>query len=124
VAVAVKFLRQFAAVLLAVAVIVGLGLLWAHLSGGGTGAGGELIRGPSPEAVQRLRHLKGGPTGLVRIGQNYPGRPSVGLSHLGDIHNLIQTCEIEAAAAAVVITVSAIRLRRRRARRAAAEGQA
>jgi hypothetical protein len=118
----VKFLRQFAAVLLAVAVIVGVGLLWAHLAGGGTGtAGHEIARVPSSGAVQRLRHLKGYPTGPVRIGQNYLGRPSVGFSHLGDIHNLMQTCEIEVALAAVVITVSVVARRQRRKRRAAAE---
>jgi hypothetical protein len=38
-AVTVKFLRHLSAVVLAVAVIVGLGMLWAHTSGGGTGTG-------------------------------------------------------------------------------------
>src|SRR5512146_2826837 len=38
-AVTVRFLRHLTAVVLVVAVIVGLGMLWAHASGGGTGAG-------------------------------------------------------------------------------------
>jgi hypothetical protein len=35
----VKFLRHFTAVVLAVAVIVGLGMLWARASSGGTDIG-------------------------------------------------------------------------------------
>ena len=99
-----KFVRHSAAVVLAVAVIVGLGMLWAHASGGGTGVGGELRRAPSREALLRLAQTK--------------VRPDNGF-HLGDTGNLIRTCEIEAALAAVVITVSALRRRHRRIRRTA-----
>lgn len=105
-----KFLRQFAAVVLVVAVIVGLGMLWAHASGGGAGgpgAGGSLGRAPSPQAVQRIDQIR---AGVI------PGQPDDGF-HLADTQNLIRTCEIEAVLAAVVITVGVVRRRQRRARR-------
>ena len=91
-----KFLRHLTAVVLAVAVIVGLGMLWAHASGGGAGIGGDVRRAP--------------PAGVIRV------RPDNGL-HLANTGNLIQTCEIEAVLAAVVITASAVRRRHHRARR-------
>jgi hypothetical protein len=106
----VKFLRHLTAVVLAVAVIVGLGMLWAHASGGGTGIGSALRRAPSPQALQRLQQIK---AGVIRI------RPDNG-SSFADTANLIRTCEIEAALAALVVTVSAIRRRHRRLRRAVA----
>jgi len=104
----VKFLRQLTAVVLAVAVIVGLGMLWAHLSGGtGTGA---LRRAPSQEVLQRIKQIR---AGVIRV------HPDGGFS-LADTGNLIRTCVIEAALAAVVITVSAVWRRHRRSRRASA----
>jgi hypothetical protein len=106
----VKFLRQLAAVMLAVAVIVGLGMLWAHASGGGTGIGGSLRRGPSPEALVRIDQIKGGVIG-VRSDNGF---------NLADTGNLIRTCEIEAALAAVVIAVSVVRRRQRRRKRTTA----
>jgi hypothetical protein len=108
----VKFLRQFAAVVLVVAVIVGLGMLWAHASGGtgGIGPGDSLRRAPSPQAVQRMDEIR---AGVI------PAQPDDGF-HLADTQNLIRTCEIEAALAAVVITVGVVRRRQRRARRRAA----
>ena len=58
-----KFLR-ICRVVLAVAVIVGLGMLWAHASGGGTGP----RRAPSHEALLRLeqvrKQVKGG---VIRV---------------------------------------------------------
>jgi hypothetical protein len=106
----VKFLRHLFAVVLTVAVVVGLGLLWAHVSGGGTGAGTALRPAPSREAFVRLKSIHDGPIGV---------RPDSGFQ-LTDTGNLIRTCEIEAALAALVITVSAVRRRHRRMRRAAA----
>ena len=100
-----RFLRHLAAVVLAVAVIVGLGMLWAHASGG-TGP----RQAPSPEALLRLEQIK---SGVIRV------RSDNGF-HLADTGNLIRTCEIEALLAAGVITVSVVRRRRRRMRRAAA----
>jgi hypothetical protein len=94
-----KFLRQFTAVVLTVAVIVGLGMLWAHASGSGAGIGSGLGEAPIRAGVIRLQSGNG--------------------FNLADTSDLIRTCEIEAALAAVVITVSAIR-RRRRMRRTAA----
>jgi hypothetical protein len=100
----VKFVRQLAAVVLAVAVIVGLGMLWAHASGGGSG----LRRPPSREAALRLEQIN---SGVIRV-QSGNG------FQLADTGDLIRTCEIEAALAAVVITVGAVRRRHRRTRRA------
>lgn len=99
-----KFLRHLAAVVFAVAVIVGLGLLWAHASGSG------LRQAPSPQALQRLQQIK---AGMIMV------RPGNG-SSFTDTANLIRTCEIEAALAALVVTVGAIRRRHRRMRRAVA----
>ena len=105
-----KFLRHLCAVVLAVAVIVALGMLWAHASGGGTGTGSSLRRAPSREALLRLEQIK---AGVISA------HPDDGL-HLADTGDLIRTCEIEAVLAAVVITVSAVRRRHRRMRRTAA----
>jgi hypothetical protein len=106
----VKFLRHFTAVVLAVAVIVGLGMLWAHASGG-TGIGTSLRRAPSPEALHRLQQIK---AGVIKV------HPGGGGFQLANTANLIRTCEIEALLAAVVITAGVIRRRYRRMRRAAA----
>jgi len=96
---ALKFLRDLAAVVLAVAVIVGLGMLWAHASGGGTGIGGDVRRAP--------------PAGAITVHSDNG-------FHLADTGDLIRTCVIEAVLAAVVITASAVRRRHRRLRRTAA----
>ena len=57
-----KFLKHLAAVLVVVAVIVGLGLVWAHASGG-SGAG----RGGPPERMCRDRPADQQPSaGLVQ----------------------------------------------------------
>jgi hypothetical protein len=105
----VKFLRHLTAVVLVVAVIVGLGMLWAHAFGGG-GIGTGLGPAPSREALQRLEQIKAGVI-VVHSDNGF---------HLTDTGNLIRTCEIEAVLAAVVITVSVIQRRHRRVRRAAA----
>jgi hypothetical protein len=106
----VRFLRHLSAVVLAVAIIVGLGMLWAHASGGGAGTGSGLGRAPSREALLRLEQAK---AGVIRI-QSDNG------FHLADTSDLIRTCVIETVLAAVVITVSAARRRHRRMRRTAA----
>jgi hypothetical protein len=105
----VKFVRHLAAAVLVVVVIVGLGMLWAHASGG-TGIGGGPRRPPPREALLRLKQIK---AGVIRV------RSDNGFD-LADTGNLIRTCEIEAVLAAVVITVSVIWRRRRRMRRTAA----
>jgi len=106
----VKFLLHLTAVVLAVAVIIGLGMLWAHASGAGTGVGSGPRRAPSREALQPLGQIKAG-VSKVHSDNGF---------HLADAGDLIRTCVIEAVPAAVVITVSAIRRRHRRMRRAAA----
>jgi hypothetical protein len=103
----VKFLRHLTWVVLAVAVIVGLGMLWAHASGG---SGGGLGRVPPHQAMVRLERIRAGAIGVH----------SGGGFNLADSSNLIRTCEIEALLAAVVITAGAVRRRRRRMRRTAA----
>jgi hypothetical protein len=103
----VKFLRQLSAVVLAVAVIVGLGMLWAHASGGGTGIGSGLGRAPSREALLRLEQIK---AGVINVHSGH------GVHH-ADSGDLFRTCVIEAVLAAVVITVSTVRRRHRRVRR-------
>ena len=99
-----KFFRHLIAVVLAVAVIVGPGMLWAHACGGGTGSGSGLGRAPSREALLRLELVK---AGVIRVhsGNGF---------HLADTGDLIRTCVIEAVLAAVVITVGAVRRRHRR----------
>ena len=104
-----RFLRHLSAVVLVVAVVVGLGMLWAHASGGGTGIGGGPRRAPSREALLRLEQVR---AGVISV------HPDEGLD-FADTGNLIRTCEIEAALAVVVITVSAVRRRHRRMRRTA-----
>jgi hypothetical protein len=112
----VTFLRHLAAVVLVVAVIVGLGLLWAHVSGGG-GPGGGFRPSPSGAALQRI---KDGAVSVPSGTDFHPSRPRLSAFDLGNSGVLIQTGEIEVALAAVVITVSVIRRRhRRRMRRAA-----
>ena len=104
-----KSLRHLAAVVLVVAVIVGLGVLWAHTSGG---AGPRPA--PSPEALLRLEQIKEQiKTGVIRV-RSDNGFP------LADTGNLIRTCEIEAVLAVAVITVSVVRRRRHRTRRTTA----
>jgi hypothetical protein len=110
-AVTVKFLRHFTSVVLVLAVIVGLGMLWAHASGSGRIIGSGIGPTRSREVLLRLREFK---AGIIRTAPSDDGL------HLSDTRNLIRTCEIEAVLAAVVITVSAMRWRRRRIRRAAA----
>jgi len=109
----VKFLRHLAAVVLVVAVIVGLGMLWAHASGS-TGIGSGPRRLPSREALLRMEQIKEQiKVGVIRVHSDNG-------FNLADTGNLIRTCEIEAVLAVVVITVSVVRRRRRRIRRTAA----
>jgi hypothetical protein len=111
----VKFLRHLAAVVLVVAVIVGLGMLWAHASGGsGAGIGSGIRQAPSREALLRLERVREQiKAGVIRVHSDNG-------FNLAETGNLIRTCEIEAVLASVVIIGSVIRRRRRRMRRAAA----
>ena len=94
-----KFLRHLTAIVLVVAAIVGLGMLWAHASGGGTGT----RQVPPRQVVLRAEQIRAGNIVHSDIG-----------FQLTNSANLIRTCAIEAVLAAVVITVSAIRRRNRR----------
>lgn len=102
-----RFLRHLSAVVLVVAVIVVLGMLWAHASGGGTAIDGGQRRAPSREALVRLEQVR---AGVISVHSDN------GLD-LADTSDLIRTCEIEAALAVVVIMVSVVRRRHRRTRR-------
>jgi hypothetical protein len=99
----VKFFRHLTAVVVVVAAIVGLGVLWAHASGGGSGFG----QAPSAHAIMRIGQIS---SGAIRVHSDNG-------FNLANTGNLIRTCEIEAALAAVVITVSAVQRRHRRMRR-------
>lgn len=103
-----KFLRHLTAVVLVVAVIVGLGMLWAHTSGGGTGVGRPEHLPPRAVAL-RMQQIK---AGVIRVQSGNGVNPA-------DTGDLIRTCVIEAALAVVVITVSASWRRHRRMRRTA-----
>jgi hypothetical protein len=120
----VTFLRHLFAVVLVVAVIVGLGMLWAHVSGGGTGArptaGPALRQVSTPRALPRLAQAKPGAIGILPGTVYAPSGFRLTWFDLSNASNLIRTCEIEALLAAVVITASAIRRRYRRRRRTAA----
>jgi hypothetical protein len=96
----VRLLRQLALVVLVVAVIVGLGMLWARASGSG------LRPPPAHDTLRRLHQVK---AGVIRAesGDGF---------HLADTGDLIRTCVIEALLAAVVILISAARRRRTRRR--------
>jgi hypothetical protein len=113
----VKFLRHLAAVVLVVAVIVGLGLLWAHVSGGGTGGGAVIRQAPPNLTPQQLQQIKSGAVQVPPGTDFHPSGFRLTGFQLANASNLIQTCMIEAVLAAAVITVSAIRLRHRRMRR-------
>jgi hypothetical protein len=110
----VKFLRHLTAVVLVVAVIVGLGMLWAHASGG-PGPGSHSGQAPA-EAVLRLKHVKGN---VVTVQPGAVRGFRLSAFNLADAGELIRSCVIEATLAAVVITVSAVRRQLRRRRRAA-----
>lgn len=84
-----RFLRHLAAASLTVAVVIALGLCWAHASGNG-------------------------PAGQLRLAG--PSRPGGG-SGLGDVRSLVRAGLAETVVCTIVVTVSAARLRRRRARR-------
>jgi hypothetical protein len=124
----VKFLRHLFAVVLVVAVIVGLGMLWAHVSGGGAGSGGApgpaLRQVSSPQALPRPEHVKAGAISVIPGAAYGPHGFRLTWFDLTNTSNLIRTCEIEALLATVVIMVTAIRRRQRRRRRTAAKVEA
>jgi hypothetical protein len=114
----VKFLRQLAAVLLTVAVVVALGLAWEHSSeahwiAAPQSPGQMVIRGQVNGAPHGAVILHGGPGGQVvyRSGGGAQFAPS-------NIRNLGRTGEIEAGVIAAVVVLDVVRRSRRRARRA------
>ncbi len=118
-----KFARNLSAVVFTVAVTIGLGLLWAHAYGGGTGTGPGSSTGPGagtgpgngriPPRVALMRLGHGKAAGLMQA------RSSGGFQ-IADASNLIRTVLIEAVLAAVVIAFSVAWRRHRRMQRMAA----
>lgn len=117
-AVAVKFLRQFAAVVAVVAVVVLLGLAWNRFSpslpGEGPTGEGFAVRG-------NVANVKAPPgaRGVLRI--NGGGTPGLDIGDLLQPENLAvlrYTAELEAAVIAAVVIVNASYRSLRRHRRA------
>lgn len=112
-----RFLRHLAAASLTVAVVVALGVVWAHASGNGPAR--EHRPGPgSPRGIiaqKRIRALHGKIVdGRIVI----PGRPRLDSGfNLANLQNLERTAVVEAVVIAIVVAASAARRQRRRARR-------
>ena len=109
-----KFARHLAAVLLTVAIIVALGMTWAHASQAGLPGGPH--RGPGVVAILHPGHAVkiNGKLRVIRLAAG--GGPSP--SQLGD---LIRTIVIEAAIAVVVVAINVGWRRRRAVKRPAAK---
>jgi hypothetical protein len=116
----VKFVRHLAAVLLAVAVIVALGVAWAHSSAASwIGAGNS-----RPDRHVAPAGLRTVPHGLLKAGSDRiiasPVHIRAGVAlNLPSILDLVRTVVIEAAFIAVVVAIDVVRRRRHRARRTA-----
>jgi hypothetical protein len=113
---AVKFLRQFAAVVAVVGVVVLLGMAWNRLDPRLPG------EGPAAELAVRGTMVKV-PPGVHRIRTNVGGTPGLDLGDLLQPENLAvlrYSAELEAAIMAVVVIASANYRSMRRHRRAKA----
>lgn len=113
-----RFLRHLAAATLTVAVVVALGVIWAHASGNGLARAHRPGPG-SPRGVvaqQRIRALHG-KVADGRIVIRGRRRPDGGFN-LANLQDLERTAVVEAVVIAVVVAASAARRKqRRRARR-------
>jgi hypothetical protein len=111
------FLRHLAATTLTVAVIVALGLAWAHASGASVPDGYHpgVIRPAGVTAAPPPRALPGKAAGGRGIAAGNP-RLTGGFS-LEHLQNVVRTTLVETVIIGIVVTASATRLRRRRARR-------
>jgi hypothetical protein len=116
----VRFVRHLAAALLAAAVIVALGVAWAHSPAASwIGAGNSRPgRHVAPVGLRTLPHglLKAGADRIVAGPVHI--RAGVVLN-LPSILDLVRTVVIEAVFIAVVVLIDVARRRRRRARRTA-----
>lgn len=112
-----KFLRHLAAASLTVAVLVTLGVAWAHGTGHGL-AGGHRADPRSPRVITAQQRIRA-PHGKIVDGRIVnPGHsPRDDGFNLANLQDLERTAIIEAAAITVVVTASAARRQRRRARR-------
>jgi hypothetical protein len=113
----VKFARHLAAAVLVVAVIVTLGVAWAHSPAASwLGAGRGRPGGPGGHVVSVV------PAGIRKLsGDHRPaGTRSLALNP-SDLKDLVRTVVIEAAFIAVVVAIDVIRRRQRRARRSATQ---
>jgi hypothetical protein len=123
----VKFLRQFAAVVAVVAIVVLLGLAWNRFAPSlpGEGPGGEVaaVRGSVVKTPPRAIKLSPGGRPGVREVHNNGGAPGLDLGDLLQPENLAvvrYTAELEAAIIAAVVIVNASYRSVRRSRRAKA----
>ena len=122
-AVAVRLLRQFAAVVAVVAVVVLLGLAWNRFSPSlpGEGPTGEAfaVQGNAVKALPHAVKAPPGAHGVLRI--NGGGTPGLDIGDLLQPENLAvlrYTAELEAAVIAAVVIVNASYRSLRRSRRA------
>jgi len=129
----VKFLRQFAAVLLVVAAVTALGVAWAHSSESdwifhppppppGIGGPGQVPSGhgagPSDPRVITLRPGAKLPAGARKGGIRFVSAGGGAPFDPSDSANVISTAEIEGAVIAGIVVLDLIRRRYRRAKRA------
>jgi hypothetical protein len=103
----VRFLGHLAAVSLTVAVVVALGVAWAH-AGGGSGPPGRDRRGPRQAP----------PVAARQLAARQAGRRAAGFN-LGNVQDLERTIMIETVLVIVVVAGSGARRQRQRARRRA-----
>jgi hypothetical protein len=117
----VRFLRQLAAVITVVTVVVLIGLAWHHFAPGSFGGQGgpgphRFVRGQAATAVHRGVEVTPG----VELNRGLSGVPPIQLGDLLEPVNLAvlwNTAWIEAAVIAAVVIVDAGLRKRRRARR-------
>jgi hypothetical protein len=121
----VKFLRQFAVVVMVIAIVVLIGMAWSRLAPSLPGEGpaghafvvrGQVVKG-LPPGVRLPRGATPPPAGVRRIG----GTPRLLLGDLLKPVNLVvlrNNAFLEAAVIAAVVIVDASYRRLRRARRA------
>jgi hypothetical protein len=118
----VTFLRHLAAASLTVAVVVALGVVWAHGSGNSL-AGGHRVAAGSPAAIAAQRRIRALHGKVIDGRIVIPGHSrQVGGFNLANVQDLTRTAVLEAVFIVVVVTASAARRRRRTRRRRALSG--
>jgi hypothetical protein len=106
----VRFLRHLAAATLTVAILVALGVTWAHAGGGGLP--GRSRSGPGPATPVAAQHVT-----ARQVAERQAAAHREDGFDLADSKDLERTVIVEGILAAVVVAVSSTRHRRRQARR-------